>query len=402
MMKKSVFFPLLWVVFFGACCSAFGSGFDNLQMFSAEYSRTFCRNAATDSVDATVYNPAGVMKLENGTYGGLALTYLVKDLTTSFNGNDSNSDDPSYLPGVFVLSKHKQWAGFFTITVVAGGGEVNYAEGSASLMKMMETMGFPLTSPVAHKLTGDSAVMEYRLGGAWAVSDTLSFSTGLRVVDGYRKAKMTLPGLTPEEFEDTATGWGGLFAVNYAPADRWNFGLHYETNVALEYDRKIKSGSLLPKGKYDRDLPALLGLGVSYQIQPDLMLSFSWTYYMNRWADWDHDADMDMDKDYITNSWDLSMALEYKLSEALLLSAGIGRMEPHGSMETADLKSEAPGLSATLFAAGFRYTFRNTIRLNAGASYLKYESDDFMIGDVKDDYKQETPFMCVGIEYKFN
>ncbi|MBW2321629.1 MAG: hypothetical protein JRF31_12510 [Deltaproteobacteria bacterium] len=48
--------------------SLFAGGIENKHNWSAEYVRTLNRNAATDSADAVVYNPAGVMKMEDGFY----------------------------------------------------------------------------------------------------------------------------------------------------------------------------------------------------------------------------------------------------------------------------------------------------------------------------------------------
>ena len=39
---------------------------DNLSNLSAEWVRTPARNAATDASDIVVYNPAGLVKLNNG------------------------------------------------------------------------------------------------------------------------------------------------------------------------------------------------------------------------------------------------------------------------------------------------------------------------------------------------
>jgi len=49
----------------------FAGGIENKHNWSAEYARTLNRNAATDSADAVVYNPAGVMSMEDGFYVNL-------------------------------------------------------------------------------------------------------------------------------------------------------------------------------------------------------------------------------------------------------------------------------------------------------------------------------------------
>ncbi|UCF55710.1 MAG: long-chain fatty acid transport protein, partial [Deltaproteobacteria bacterium] len=65
-MKKLVTFLFVVGFIFSASSSLFAGGIDTKSNLSAEYIRTLNRNAATDSADAVVYNPAGVMKMEDG------------------------------------------------------------------------------------------------------------------------------------------------------------------------------------------------------------------------------------------------------------------------------------------------------------------------------------------------
>ena len=111
-------------------------GIVNKQNFSAEYLRTFSRNAATDAADATVYNPAGVMKMEDGFYGNLGIFYALKDYNNVIEGTDYSSDVPSIVPGLFALYKQDKWAGFFAFTIPSAGGEVDYKDGSATTLIM--------------------------------------------------------------------------------------------------------------------------------------------------------------------------------------------------------------------------------------------------------------------------
>jgi len=66
--------------------SLFAGGIENKHNWSAEYVRTLNRNAATDSADAVVYNPAGVMKMEDGFYLNLTGQYVLKDYSNTFLG----------------------------------------------------------------------------------------------------------------------------------------------------------------------------------------------------------------------------------------------------------------------------------------------------------------------------
>ncbi len=54
-------------------------GADNKTNWSAEYIGILNRNAATDAADIVMYNPAGVMKMQNGLYGNLSAHFIAKE-----------------------------------------------------------------------------------------------------------------------------------------------------------------------------------------------------------------------------------------------------------------------------------------------------------------------------------
>ncbi|MBW1744497.1 MAG: hypothetical protein JRJ47_13875, partial [Deltaproteobacteria bacterium] len=70
-MKRFLAFLCVSALVFCLTSPVMAGGIDNKHNFSAEYIRTLNRNAATDSADATVYNPAGVVRMEDGLYGNL-------------------------------------------------------------------------------------------------------------------------------------------------------------------------------------------------------------------------------------------------------------------------------------------------------------------------------------------
>jgi long-chain fatty acid transport protein len=75
-------------------------GITNKQNFSVEYLRTASRNAATDSADAAVYNPAGVMRMEDGIYINAGAFYAFKDYSNTIGGREYSSDEPSIVPSL--------------------------------------------------------------------------------------------------------------------------------------------------------------------------------------------------------------------------------------------------------------------------------------------------------------
>ena len=329
-------------------------GIINKQNFSAEYLRTFSRNAATDAADAVVFNPAGVMKMENGAYGNLGIFYAAKDYNNEINGVDFDSDEPSIVPGLFALYKQDKWAGFFAFTIPGGGGKVDFEDGNARTFELgtgliaqansqldaaapiLALLGIPDPSLVYystitnHSLEADSFYYGYTLGGSYAVNDMIAVSAGLRYIDAYKEFKGTatfsaadsalgtIPGINDDvtanvDLEQTADGWGGFLGVNISPTEALNIGFRFETATKLDFETDVDEDNLgitpaigyADGSKYREDLPGLLGLGVSYKVTPEFKVALSYTYYLEKSAKWEARLEDE------GNSYDLAISVEY-------------------------------------------------------------------------------------------
>lgn len=69
-------------------------------------------------------------------------------------------------------------------------------------------------------------------------------------------------------------------------------------------------------GTYDRNLPAVFGLGVSWDTNDRLNLNTSFTYYIEKRADWDGD------EDNVDNSYDIAISATYSFMDNLRGSIG--------------------------------------------------------------------------------
>jgi len=205
----------------------FAGGIENKHNYSAEYIRTLNRNAATDSADAVVYNPAGVVKMEDGFYVNLSGQAIPKDYWHTVGGIDYESDTPSFIPGLFGLYKHDRWAAFAAFTIPAGGGKVEYEKGSATTLALGQGIiagsgGFYSTIKNQH-LESESIHYGFTLGGTFAINDTVSVSIGARYIDAQKKAKgsVTVSGLAPDmtgQIDRANSRWmGGHFRYEYCP-----------------------------------------------------------------------------------------------------------------------------------------------------------------------------------------
>lgn len=86
---------------------------------SAEYFRTFERNAATDNADAVYYNMAGTTKMKNGLYVNGSNQFLFQEATAKTENNaivgdkTYKSDNPVlFCPNLYVLYRQDRWSVF--------------------------------------------------------------------------------------------------------------------------------------------------------------------------------------------------------------------------------------------------------------------------------------------------
>jgi long-chain fatty acid transport protein len=115
--------------------TVFAGAIENKTNWSAEYIRTLNRNAATDYADIAMYNPAGTVKLHEGFTVNGSIQFLSKEYennvtlgpTTVYN---MESDEPSYIPGIFAVYNNEKFSIFGAFSNVGGGGKVDFSQGS--------------------------------------------------------------------------------------------------------------------------------------------------------------------------------------------------------------------------------------------------------------------------------
>ncbi|MEJ2098278.1 MAG: hypothetical protein P8Y38_14460 [Deltaproteobacteria bacterium] len=182
----------LWVA------AVWAGGIDNKTNWSVEYVRTLNRNAATDYADIVAYNPAGVIQMDDGMYGNISVHYIDKDYSNTIAGDESESTEPSYIPGVFALYKQDRWAAMFAFSNYGGGGKVEYDDGTwlsqqaglgiiAAANSQLGAGGLPSTyyyTDISNqKIKAESMYLGYTLGGAYKINDMFSVSLGMRYID---------------------------------------------------------------------------------------------------------------------------------------------------------------------------------------------------------------------------
>ena len=417
----------------------FAGSVDYLSNQSAEYIRTFNRNAATDSADAVNYNPAGVVKMQDGLYVNLSNQFFMK----TFSGEDNNaamawntkkyeSTEPSLLvPNLYALYKQDSWGAFCAFTIPGGGGSLIFDDGTPMLRTALYSGVATVTGSQAAGLAATQNIDKFEmssmylagtLGGAYKINEMFSVSLGIRYINA--KKTYTADAQTPNaiytvsasdtniaDVELTADGFGGIIGVNITPMEKLNIGVRYETNSKLEWDTDVSGsalGGLIVDGlgyadgeTEKKDLPALLALGASYDVLPELKVSTSFTYYFIKQATWEHYDGTETNDDY-DNGWEAGLSAEYKVMPQLLVSIGYLYTKIGGNDKTwMDLEIALDGQA---IGAGAKYEVIPGLDINLGFGWSIYKDSNSkysLSGTPQDiEYKKDAKFIALGVQYK--
>lgn len=335
---------------------------DNLTNLSVEWMRMPARNAASDSADIVVYNPAALVRLGNGFHLNLGNQSLLRKPRHTYNlqlgaGERSFSQDgiDAFLPNFYAAYKKDKWALYGGVYVSGGGAVADYPLGSLTtdLLTLMVQM-----SPVLDEFgqptgmfTGDlypgakdqflkasSYYLTATLGGAYALNETVSFSLGLRHINAVNKTRTGLtltdsPLALPDQtllFDsgDKANGTGAVLGIHFAVTPKLDLAAHYESMIKLDFKTTVNTddiGLAQDGAKSRRDLPAVLYLGAGYRWNEKLQMLVDFNYYFQSQADWSVTEVDGVEKSWAEIAGDCYAAgigFSYKLCERLQVSAG--------------------------------------------------------------------------------
>jgi len=402
----------------------FAGGVDENMNQSAEYTRTLNRNASTDSADASFYNPAGLVKLGDGTYISVSNQFIFKNYRHEVSGTEYKTDYPTlFFPDIYAVYKKDRWSAFASLTVPGGGGKVDYKDGSSTTLGLRTQIASSLSSALggstitnsSMSIMADSYYLGGTMGGAYAVSDMVSLSIGLRYIsvtnftDGaetWKQGPAAVPITVDLEYDEKAQGVGGIIGINISPKKELNIGLRYETRTDLNLETSVRrqsvtvngttnaalSAALATNGKKRRnDLPAMLGSGASYMVSPELRAEVDFNYYFTQQANAD-DA-----KNNYKDSWESGLALEYTVMPKLNVSAGF-LYTVLGAKDANFGPAENPDIDAWSIATGVLYKATPVLNVNLGllrtlyieektSTNIKLNKDVFNIG--------------LGVQYRF-
>lgn len=429
---------------------AFGASIDHIQNYTAEYNANMAQQGAINATTSVYYNPAGLMRLKNGTYftGGVqvafgeeTMKYDVKKYGTS---NEYSADLAAPIPNFALFKKNDDRAYFWTFGGIAGGGDLKYEDGFAGLKVLEDAYSkIPNIGPLLTAAKdngswaeGENMYAQTTIGTAWKVNDKLSLSAAGRIVYGWRNLKAHLdakigmtgfangapiiPVTADIDAERTAWGFGGQFGLNYAYDDTWNFAMRYDTKIKMEFEADTTSkpytNPLVPNAslgfesffpqyadgaKYRRDLPAILAVGASQKITNRWTMFYGANYYFNESAKIDEDVPGYTNGIEYDNGWEISLGTEYWLNEKWAVLGGINYAKTGAKQKSfSDVEF---AIDSTLVGIGVKYRPDEDTEWVVSTSHYFYESTDGTFSDKygvnANDQRYDKNISSIGFSY---
>jgi len=346
--RKFVILGLLFVVLFTA--SDVFANIDQLSNMSAEWIRTGNRNAATDSTDIVIYNPAGLTKMTEGFHLNIGNQSLFRSPEHTFdlglpasNGEMTREqDDPDlFVPNLYGAFNNGKWAIFGGFYIPGGGATADYPNGSINTqfigaMTVLGSGGM-FTGFNNDFLEASSVYYTTEIGAAYQCNDKISMAVGLRYINAQNEvkagAKFTDVGGNEHDmrlrYDTDADGVGGIFGMNISATDNLNIGMRYETRVVLNFHTDVKTNDFPDEfelvecyEKNRRDFPGMLGIGAEYRLSPQLTTEVDFNWYLQKDADWGQTSDGKDLSNLAGDCWSLGGTFAYQVNEEFLVSIG--------------------------------------------------------------------------------
>ncbi|HOP27574.1 MAG TPA: hypothetical protein PLM22_10960 [Candidatus Sabulitectum sp.] len=383
--------------------SVFAGNIDILGIRSAEYLMELSRNAVTDCADGVTYNPAGLAFMEQGLHLNFGAQYIGKDytITGTFLGTTEETETSTtkptpFIPNFYVVYRTGDLAAFGGFNAPAGGGTLEYEDGLFFMPKLQTLLVQAQYGPTYFamldqgSMEGSSTYLRGIAGVSYAFSDRFSAGVGGRYTVGSRDYKgsgtfnvidattMQPVAVVTEEIdvERSASGFSGVFSVDYRPSDRVNLAARYETATALDFEATANVQSnwelLMPYiadgAMQRRDLPAVAAIGVEYEVNGRLRLGGSGNYYFIEAADQGEDDGI---ADAYDDGWEANLSCRYQISPAVAGALGYSYSNYGGSDSTyTDLEYN---LDAGLLSGGVNWQASQAFdfTLAAGTTFFK-------------------------------
>jgi long-chain fatty acid transport protein len=215
---------------------------------------------------------------------------------------------------------------------------------------------------------------------------------------GLLKKASTATGV---ELDCTQSGWGvaPILGFNFNYQDKLNVGVKYEFKTALEVENKTEkddTGLFKDGVNTPHDIPALLTVGVSYKILPQLTASAGYHHFF------DSDAKMSNDKQkYAGSTNEYLLGAEYQINRLFLVSAG-AQITQYG-VEDAYQQDLSFACDSYSIGLGGAVNVSPTVKINLGYFWTTYSdyTKELGGGTTKDIFSRTNKVFGAGVDFRF-
>jgi len=246
-----------------------------------------------------------------------------------------------------------------------------------------------------NRFTGQNRYYQLMLGSAYKFNDTFSMSGGLKYVYAHRKldgeAQYSYNPLVGAAIglnknylsmnsKRNAEGIGGIIGFDYKPTDTLNIEVKYDTPVKMKFKAKtteVKGMSIAgrPLGismfypeyadgaQYRRDLPGVLSLGVSKDIDK-FTYSAGYTRYFNKAAK--------MDRFKYKDGYEINFGIDYRINDKFTWHAGFNYADTGAPRNT--FTDVEYAVNSQIYATGLTYKPTENSEWKFGIAHVSYNS----------------------------
>ncbi|MBQ7158314.1 MAG: hypothetical protein IJS09_02665 [Treponema sp.] len=378
----------------------FAGGIENKTNMSTGYLRNPSRNTEHKRPEAAFYNIAGTAFMKDGLYIEAGNQFIIKEYKNTFNdfrltgvldGKSYNDETFVYLyPNADIVFKHDKWAAFANFGIYAGGGKLEYSEGTSAtslgFLGRAQTSTDPTQAKTLkalmnnHSLTVTSITYGWQVGGAFAPADFIALACAFRLTYGTQELELAMPGTQTAGYNASAIGISGVFGVHAKPIDKLDVSAQFAWRSKMNYEVKdlknaaIAAGFGITEGKTFRtDLSPVLNAGVGYQVLDPLYISTSFNFYFNNLATMNSvlsQTDNDFDP-----SFEIALGGDYDITKMITASMGVAYGKQ--GVTTSANNVFNPVLDSFQVGAGVEVRPIENLAITGGATWVKYFEKDY-------------------------
>lgn len=438
-MKKSIA-----LLFAGALVTgfAFAGGIENKTNMSTGYLRNPSRNVEAARPEASFYNIAGTGFMENGLHIEVGNQFIIKEYANTLatkagtipSGTKYNDETfVWFYPNIDIVYKMNNWAFFGNFGIYAGGGKLEYSEGTsltalgflkkaleysgkasqastlatnyattgdsenaakyASAAKTAGATALALQSAASnHSLTINSITYGEQIGVAYNLFDIVSLSAAIRFLQGDQKLTLEsayfsplLNGGTEVGCKSFAFGVSPVFGAHVRLFEKLDIAAQLQVKTVMKYKvnevtgktiaAQIGDNGITEDTSFHSDLPTALNLGLGYRVIAPLYISTSFNYYFNKSAD----CDTVIGTSSYDDSFEIAAGADYTINDFVLVSAGLA----YGKQGTTSSANNVFNPILDSFQIGFGAEIKpiKILTITAGGTWVKYFDTSYTVSN---------------------